>query len=451
MVKALSFVLTLLPAQALAFEHSHDVSVVPTPPLYAVLPFVALLLAIAVLPLVAAKFWEPNRNKGLVAIVIAMPILVYYLIVRPEEILFHLEEYLGFMVLLWSLYTISGGIVLRGDLKATPEVNTVFLAIGAVAANLFGTTGAAMLLIRPMLKTNMERRRKVHTFIFFTFVVANIGGCLTPLGDPPLYMGFLKGIPFEWTLKLWPEWLFMNGILLTLYYLWDRREYSREWESARRRDIGHVEPIRIQGWINVLLVIGVMATIALSGKFHLSPYLRDGIMVVLGVLSILVTPEEWRKANFFNFHAITEVAVLFIGIFITMIPALVLLEQRGRELGVAHPWHFFWATGSLSAFLDNTPTYLTFLSLAKGVFGVSEARSLVGHGAGELALRGLSVGAVFMGALTYIGNGPNFMVRAIAAEKGPTQVNMPSFGGYMLYSCGILLPLFVAVTLIFLV
>jgi len=439
---------TGFPAQALASEvHSHIG--VPTAPL-AILPFVILLLAIAVLPLKASHFWEKNRNKALVTAFISMPILIYYLISAPGEIPYHLEEYFGFIVLLWSLYTISGGVVLKGNLVATPWVNTAFLAVGAVAANVFGTTGASMLLIRPLLRANMERKHKRHTLIFFIFVVANIGGSLTPLGDPPLYMGFLKGIPFTWTFAMWPQWLFANGVLLVLYHFWDRRAIRRETAESRLQDEAGQEPLRLEGWVNVALIFGVLATIV-SGVG--TPW-REAIMIGLGLLSLLLTPGEIRAANFFNFNAIIEVAVLFLGIFITMIPALVLLEQQGESMGVTQPWQFFWAAGGLSSFLDNTPTYLTFLSLAQGVVGAPDAPSLLNatlFPSGEAILRAVSLGAVFMGANTYIGNGPNFMVKAIAEEHGPMHVDMPSFGGYMIYSCLILLPLFLLVTLLFMV
>lgn len=426
-------------------EHSHAASVIPCPPVWAVAPFLLLLLAIAVLPLVFPRFWERNRNKGLVVALVSAPIVAYYLAVSPGEIPYHLEEYFSFLVLLWSLYTISGGIVLQGNLAATPGVNTAILAVGAVAANIFGTTGASMLLIRPLLRTNMERRNKAHTPIFFIFIVSNIGGCLTPLGDPPLYMGFLYGVPFGWTLSLWPEWLFMNAVLLGLYYLWDRRAYAREAPADVARDETEREALTILGRRNVALIAGVLAAIALGLP---TPW-REATMIGLGALSIATTPREYREANCFSWGAIIEVAVLFAGIFVTMIPALVLLEQRGGELGVTEPWQFFWTSGGLSSFLDNTPTYLTFLALAQGDLGISDAALLVGHEPGEAILRAISLGAVFMGANSYIGNGPNFMVKAIAEERGPLHVRMPSFGGYLLYSGGILIPLFVVVTVLF--
>jgi redox-sensitive bicupin YhaK (pirin superfamily)/Na+/H+ antiporter NhaD/arsenite permease-like protein len=421
------------------------------PPVYAVLPFVLLLLAIAVLPLTAPHFWEHNRNKALVAGIVSLPILGYYLANDIPRLLVTLEDYVGFIVLLWSLYTISGGIVLRGNLTASPGVNTAFLAVGAVLANVFGTTGASMLLIRPMLRTNQDRAHKVHTFVFFIFIVSNIAGSLTPLGDPPLYMGFLKGIPFTWTLGLWPEWLLMNVLLLGLYYAWDRRAFAREAPEAKARDLADNEPVGLDGWLNVALIVGVLATIVVSGQVGLNGFVRDAIMIGLGLASLVLTPKANHQANAFTFNAIIEVAVLFLGIFITMVPALVLLQYRGQELGVTQPWQYFWAAGGLSSFLDNTPTYLTFLALAQGSLGATQAIDLLKTADGVAILRAISLGAVFMGANTYIGNGPNFMVKAIAEEKGPTRVQMPSFGGYMLYSFAILIPLFLVVSVVFFV
>ncbi len=440
----------LVPACALASGASETSGVV-MPPEYAVAPFVLLLLAIAVLPLAWPHFWERNRNKAIVAGIVSLPILAYYLANDVPRLLVTLEDYLGFIVLLWSLYTISGGIVLRGNLTATPGTNTAFLAIGAVLANLFGTTGASMLLIRPMLRTNQDRQHKTHTFVFFIFIVSNIAGCLTPLGDPPLYMGFLKGIPFAWTLVLWPEWLFLNAALLGIYYLWDRRAFAREAPGELAQDIADNEPVRLQGWLNVALIAGVLVTIFLSGQVGLPWYVRDAVMVGLGLASYLLTPKALHRANAFTFNAIIEVAVLFLGIFVTMVPALVLLQYQGQELGVTEPWQYFWATGALSSFLDNTPTYLTFLALAQGSLDAPQAIDLLKSVDGMAILEAISLGAVFMGANTYIGNGPNFMVKAIAEERGKTRVAMPSFGGYMLYSCAILLPLFAIVSVLFFV
>jgi Na+/H+ antiporter NhaD/arsenite permease-like protein len=443
-----ALLLTVLPVLAFASEGAAAVRI---PPVYAVIPFVLLLLCIAIVPLKFGHFWEHNKNKALVVAVVSLPILVYYMMVSPIALWKSIEDYIGFIILLWSLYTISGGIVLRGNLLATPKVNTIFLATGAVAANLFGTTGASMLLIRPLLATNQERKFKVHTVVFFIFLVSNVGGSLTPLGDPPLYMGFMKGVPFQWTLQLWPEWLFMVGSLLLTYFLWDRRAYKKEKPADIAADYGDKTPLRVDGKVNFLFIVGVMATTILSGRpeINMNPFVRDAILVGMGLLSMIFTKKQLRKDNDFNFGAIIEVAVLFIGIFITMIPALELLEMRGGELGITQPWQYFWTAGALSSFLDNTPTYLTFLELAKGTLGFDNVLQLIADVDGAAILKAISLGAVFMGANSYIGNGPNFMVKAIAEQKGRTQVNMPSFGGYMVYSVGILVPLFMLVTLLF--
>jgi Na+/H+ antiporter NhaD/arsenite permease-like protein len=331
---------------------------------------------------------------------------------------------------------IAGGIRLRGDLEATPLVNTAFLATGTAVASVVGTTGASMLLIRPLLQTNQERTRVRHTVVFFIFLVSNIGGMLTPLGDPPLFLGYLQGVPFTWTLRLWPHWLLMSVALLGLYYLWDSRHHARESTSSLRRDRTRIEPLRISGGLNALWLAGVVAAVAFLG----AP-LREGAIVALAAVSLWRTPREIRRANRFTSYPMVEVTVLFLGIFLTMIPALELLHERGGELGVRAPWQFFWATGTLSSFLDNAPTYLTFLALAQGMGMPAEV-----VGVPHLILAAISVGAVAMGANTYIGNAPNFMVKAIAEEAG---VRMPSFVGYMAYSGGVLLPLFLLVTLLF--
>jgi Na+/H+ antiporter NhaD/arsenite permease-like protein len=405
-------------------------------PLYTVLPFVLMLLAIAVLPLATPHWWEQNRNKMLVACVLGLPILVLYLGRRPGALVLMGEEYLSFIILLAGLYVISGGVLLRGDLVATPLTNTGFLAVGSVLASFVGTTGASMLLIRPLLQTNRERTRVKHTVVFFIFTVSNVGGMLTPLGDPPLFLGYLQGVPFTWTFRLWPHWLLMGGLLLATYFVWDSTQYARESIAAIRRDRTQLEPLRIRGATNALWLAGVVLAVA----FLREPAREIAILALAGI-SLWWTPREIRRANGFTSYPITEVAVLFFGIFLTMIPALELLRLRGAELGVRDPWQFFWATGALSSFLDNAPTYLAFLALGQGL---GQATEVVG--VPHTILVAISVGAVAMGASTYIGNAPNFMVKAIAEEA---KVKMPSFFGYMLYSGLVLLPLFVVVTIIF--
>jgi Na+/H+ antiporter NhaD/arsenite permease-like protein len=410
--------------------------VTATVPLYSTLPFVAMLLAIAAFPLWMPHWWDRNRNKLVVACALGLPILVLYLI-RDLGALVHMgQDYVSFIVLLGGLFVISGGVLLRGDLEATPAVNTGFLAVGTVLASAVGTTGASMLLIRPLLQTNRERQRTVHTVIFFIFLVSNVGGMLTPLGDPPLFLGYLEGVPFTWTLRLWPHWLLLSAGLLITYFVWDSVAYARESVAALRRDRAQIEPLRIQGALNGLWLVGVVLAVA----FLTAPW-REAAIVALAALSLWRTPAGIRRANGFTPHPMIEVAVLFFGIFLTMIPALELLRARGNELGVREPWQFFWVTGVLSSFLDNAPTYMTFLALAQGL---GLAREVVGVPEGILAA--ISVGAVAMGANTYIGNAPNFMVKAIAEEAG---VKMPSFLGYMLYSGALLLPLFLVVTVVF--
>ena len=405
-------------------------------PLYATLPFVAMLLAIAILPLAAPHWWEPNRNKLIVSAGLGLPVLVLYLGRQPTALVHMAGDYVSFVVLLGGLYAIAGGILLRGDLEATPAVTGTFLGAGALLASLIGTTGATMLLIRPLLQTNRERRHATHTVVFFIFLVGNVGGMLTPLGDPPLFLGYLAGVPFTWPLRLWPPWLTMVAGLLGVYLAWDWLLHRREAPAALRRDRARIEPLRVDGGLNALGLLGVVAAVAL-----LSAPGREIAIVALAALSLRRTPATIRRANQFTAGPMVEVAVLFLGIFLTMIPALELLHQRGGEMGVRTPAQFFWATGVLSSFLDNAPTYLAFLALAQGLGLPAEVA-----GVPHAILAGISVGAVAMGANTYIGNAPNFMVKAIAEARG---VRMPTFVGYMVYSGAVLLPLFALVTRLF--
>ena len=400
------------------------------------LPFVGLLLAIAILPLAAPHFWESNLRKLGVGAVLGLPVLVLYWQFRPAALVHAAQDYVSFIVLLGGLFVISGGILLEGDLEATPRTNAAFLGLGAVLASFVGTTGASMLLIRPLLQTNRERKHVVHTVVFFIFLVSNIGGCLTPLGDPPLFLGYLLGVPFTWTFRLFVPWLFTTALLLAVYVLWDRRAHAREAKPDLKRDFYEVRPLRLAGRESLAMLGGVLAAVAFLG----APW-RELVIVLLSAASYARTDPGLRKANRFSFHPILEVAALFAGIFVTMLPALHILQERGAELGVREPWQFFWATGTLSSFLDNAPTYLTFLALARGLHLPADV-----VGVPNELLVAISLGAVFMGANTYIGNGPNFMVRAIAEERG---VKMPSFGGYMLYSGAVLVPVFVLVTIVF--
>ena len=406
------------------------------PPIYAVLPFVVMLLVIAVGPRWLPQWWDSNLNKLLVAAALGAPVLLMYLFRHPGALLAMAEDYVSFVILLSGLYAIAGGIRLTGDLVATPLTNATFLGLGSMLASFIGTTGASMLLIRPLLQTNRERRRVRHTVIFFIFLVSNVGGMLTPLGDPPLFLGYLQGVPFAWTFRLWPQWLFMTGVLLLVYVVWDTRAYRHESVADRRRDRTEIEPLRLQGGLNALALGLVVLAVAVLQ----APWREIAIVAVAGV-SLWRTPASIRHANGVTASPMVEVAVLFFGLFLTMIPALELLRARGGELGVREPWQFFWITGAVSSFLDNAPTYVTFLALAQGLRMPPEVAGVT-----HSILAAISVGAVAMGANSYIGNAPNFMVKSIAEEA---KIPMPSFFGYMLYSGGVLVPLFIAATLIF--
>lgn len=434
-------------------------------PLVSIAPFALLLLSIAVLPLTAAHWWEHNRNRALVAGLLALPFAGWLLLTRGHEGGHALHEalldYSSFLALLGSLYVISGGIRVKGSLAGSPLSNTSLLAIGAVLANLIGTTGASMVLIRPLLRANQSRQQKTHLVVFFIFVVSNCGGLLTPLGDPPLFLGFLKGVPFAWTLALWKEWIFINGVLIALFYVVDGYVLDRE-ELARPgsqlEEVLHHEPLRIEGLHNVVLLAGVVLTIIAKGQGWFIdtgswPFgVQEALMLGLLLVSWFGTSRAVHQANGFVFAPILEVAILFLGIFVTMVAPLAILNARGAELGLEHPWQYFWATGLLSSFLDNAPTYLTFAATAAGQAGASVESphylaDLLAKGPEAAALlAAISCGAVMMGANTYIGNGPNFMVKAIAESSG---VKMPSFFGYMGWSLAVLIPVFVAVTLVF--
>jgi Na+/H+ antiporter NhaD/arsenite permease-like protein len=419
--------------------------ILEAPPYYTGIPFVALLLLIAVMPLAFPHFWEKNRNKAVITVIVSIPILVYLIGSYPHELVHNMKDYVSFIALLGSLFIISGGILLKGDIKATPAVNTTFLLVGAVIANVIGTTGASMVLIRPMLRTNSERKRTAHIPIFFIFVVSNIGGCLTPLGDPPLFLGYLKGVPFFWTASLYPEWILCLALILGVFYVWDSLAYRKETPASMRLDVTRVTPLGLDGKINILFLGAVVLAVSLQLA---TPY-RELVMLGVTLLSVAITPRETRQRNGFTYHPIIEVAVLFAGIFVTMVPLLTLLRLKGAEFGITEPWQYFWLTGGLSSFLDNAPTYLTFFSLAQSVTASAGSAAVDSvAGVSDALLRAISCGAVFMGAMTYIGNGPNFMVKSIAEEQ---RVKVPHFFGYMAYSTLILLPLFVVITLVFFV
>ena len=420
-------------------------------PLWSVLPFVLMLLSIAVVPLVYPNWWDKNTNKLLLSVGASLPVLAVVLPDASHLLLESLQDYVSFIVLLGALFVISGGIYIKGEFAGTPLVNTGFLAVGAILANLIGTTGASMLLIRPYLRANHLRHRKAHLGVFFIFIVSNTAGLLTPLGDPPLFLGFLRGVPFQWTLNLFPIWAFVVGLLLIIFNLYDQHVFVRddvETPGALAEDVQPRRRFQIQGRQNFLFLLGVISAAVLSGSFGWPRGIQEGIMISMALLSWFFTPGSVHKANQFHLHPILEVAALFGGIFVTMIPALKILEHEGPSLNLQQPWQFFWMSGILSSFLDNAPTYLTFSAMASGIVGgtIENLKTLVESDLGASLLRAISCGSVFMGANTYIGNGPNFMVKSIAERNG---VPMPSFGGYMIYSVTILIPVFVAVTLIF--
>src|SRR5712691_4689066 len=424
------------------------------------LPFVALLLVIALAPLAAPRWWHHNRTKALVALVISAPILVYLGINAPELLHEKFREYLSFIVVIGALFVITGGIHIQGSLAGTPLVNTGMLGLGAVLANLLGTTGASVLLIRPLLRANKRRKRVAHIVIFFIFIVANCGGLLTPIGDPPLLLGFLKGLPFAWTLRLWPQWLTINAILLVIFNFWDQwalNKDEKELPGSQHEEVLIHEPLRITGGLEMLVLLGVIVTIIAAGRAAAlgRPWgqnTRELFIVLLALFGYFAGSGERRAKNAFTFGPIIEVAVLFAAIFATMAPVLEMLNAWAQrpDFELTRPAHFFWASGALSSVLDNAPTYLAFVASAAGLQGVAPhgayIGTLVANPEAAKLVAAISTGAVFMGANTYIGNAPNFMVRAIAEENG---VRMPSFFGYMAYSVGILLPLFVLVSVVF--
>jgi Na+/H+ antiporter NhaD/arsenite permease-like protein len=422
------------------------------------LPFVGILLSIALFPLFAPHFWEHHHGKiaFVWAALVGLTATVHALVHTA------LLEYIPFILLLLALFTVASGIVVSGNLHGAPITNTVLLGIGTILASLIGTTGASMVMIRPVLRANDDRKHNVHVVVFFIFLVSNIGGSLTPLGDPPLFLGFLKGVDFFWTTQhLFPETLFTAGIVLTAFFVLDTIVYRREGHT--RADPTPDRPIRVTGGLNMLLGGVIIVAILLSAKLQLGTFtvlgtevavqnlLRDAVMVVVTLVSFFTTPRRSHLANGFSWSPIIEVAALFAGIFVTIIPVLSMLRAGSAGAfaplvamvtnadGSANNAAYFWLTGALSSFLDNAPTYLVFFELAGG-----RAEVLMREGA--LTLAAISAGAVFMGANSYIGNAPNFMVYAIARQQG---VKMPSFFGYMLWSGCVLLPVFALVTVIF--
>ncbi|UCH80116.1 MAG: sodium:proton antiporter [Nitrospiraceae bacterium] len=438
--------------------------------LWSTIPFAGMLLSIALFPLFAPKFWHHHFGKtsAFWSLVAVVPFTLLYKGQAVHEFLhIVLADYVPFVILLSALYTVSGNILLRGTLVGTPVLNTGIIIIGTVLASWMGTTGAAMLLIRPFLRANSHRKNRTFMVVFFIFLVANIGGSLTPLGDPPLFLGFLRGVPFFWTFELLHQMVVAVVILLVIYFFMDLYFYRKEGIKTVS-DSSEKERLRIDGLHNLIFLAGIVVAVLMSGVMHwgeisiigvhraTADVVRDGVLILLAVLSMLTTRKEIREDNEFTWFPIQEVAILFIGIFLTMMPCLKILQagEKGALAflieAVREPYHYFWITGILSSFLDNAPTYLTFLSSLLGKYhpGV-EAREAVALLIKEYSiyLKAVSAGAVFFGANTYIGNAPNFMVRSIAEETGTP---MPSFFGYMLkYSIPILVPVFIIVTAVF--
>lgn len=455
-----------------AHEGEHH-TIIP-PHLYSVVPFALLLGCIAILPLMHATehWWEHNRNRFLVSASLGGISLLYYALAYGHGIVDHsthelsaagwpaavavlknaiLVEYIPFIVLLFSLYVISGGVAIEGSFVGRSRFNTGIIGVGAVLASFIGTTGAAMLLIRPLLRANVRRKYVAHTVVFFIFCVCNTGGCLLPIGDPPLFLGYLRGVEFLWTMNLWPMWLFTNVTLVAMYFVYDSIVSRKEDADAFTLSSAEQQPFAVRGSLNFAWLAGVIFCVALldpskpfpGTHWHAPLYLREVLMLGLTALSLHFTSQKIRSQNSFSYGVIVEVAALFTGIFICMQAPVQILNVHGPALGLDQPWKFFWGTGSLSSFLDNAPTYVVFFETAKTLpaEGVKMAGVLTSY------LTAISLGAVFMGAMTYIGNGPNFMVKAIAETNN---VRMPSFFGYMIYSGIFLLPVFALTTFVFL-
>lgn len=432
------------------------------------IPFAGMLLSIAICPLVNGAWWE--KFKGAAVLFWSLLFLVPFAIGNGAGTALNhfleviLGDYISFIVLLFGLFCVAGNIRIRGTLAGTPKVNVLLLLIGTLLSSWVGTTGASMLLIRPVIRANSWRKRKVHTMVFFIFLVSNIGGCLTPVGDPPLLMGFMHGVPFTWSFHLLPVFLLNVVLLLALYFIIDSRAYKKDLaDGAKPKASEKTEKIGLEGAHNLIFLLCIVGAVILSGSLaNINAFFGNGIkiegevtltfatMIEMAIillsafLSFKTTKKEVRTANNFSWGAIQEVAVLFIGIFITMIPALLILSARGSELGITKNWQMFWATGALSSFLDNTPTYLVFFETAVSLHATNEAIGSVIIP--QTMLMAISCGAVFMGANTYIGNAPNFMIKSIAEENN---IKMPSFFGYLFWSVCCLIPVFLIDTLIF--
>ena len=444
------------------------------PSLLYCIPFAGILLCIALFPLVMPTWWEDHQAPVVLAWSLAfiVPFVMGFGAHHTAEVVLEciINDYLTFIVLLFGLFCVAGNITLEGDLAGSPRINVGLLLFGTLLSSWVGTTGASMLMVRPIIKMNSWRKRKRHIMIFFIFLISNIGGCLTPIGDPPLLMGFMRGVPFFWSLRLLPILAFNAAVLLFVFYHLDMRAYRKDIADGRKPDISKPgTEIRIAGLHNLIFLAAIVVAVLLSGTLPSLPLFRNADGTVRGIpilgevtltwpavieiaiilasawLSFRTTSAKVRTENHFTWGAIKEVAILFIGIFITMQPALMILKANGASLGLDSPYQMFWATGALSSFLDNTPTYLVFLTTA-GSLGFTEGLATALGTVPAKMLVAISCGAVFMGANTYIGNAPNFMVKSISDENG---VRMPSFFGYILWSLGFLIPVFILDTLIF--
>lgn len=442
--------------------------------LWALIPFAVMLLGIAVCPFVVGEWWEKNVNKLIFSLVLAVPTAIYLYINGMGERVVHqmLYDYVPFITLLCALFVVTGGMCRSGYLEPKPSTNTLILAVGFLLASFIGTTGAAMLLVRMLIDINRTRRNKIHTMLFFTAIVANCGGLLTPLGDPPLFLLYLRGVEFTWFFNLLPQWLFSGGMLLLLYYIADSHYYKNEkkldemWHlhEARYHAEAQVktpeqqerQKTEFKGVINLFYLAIILFAVAFinPGQIpemgeHDAPiymkFLREIVLVAVIVLSMLTTKRSVRADNHFTWAPIMEVAVLFIGIFATMTPAMIYLNANAASLGLDESWQFYYSTGMLSSFLDNAPTAVAFYTIATGL-PVAEGVATVA-GIPEILMKAVSLGAVFFGSMTYIGNGPNFMIKSIAEENG---IAMPSFFGYIFkFSLIVLLPVYVLVQLLF--
>ena len=464
--------LSLLCTPALAAgDAAHAAAGVPG---WLCIPFAALLLCVALGPIAVPHLWE--KRQGVVVAILSVMLLVAYGMLQGGGAAVELGleclvgDYIPFIVLLFGLFCVAGNITLEGDLAGSPRINVALLLFGTLLSSCIGTTGSSMLMVRPIIKMNAWRKRKRHIMVFFIFLISNIGGCLTPIGDPPLLMGFSRGVPFFWSLRLFPIMALNVAILLITFYFVDMRAYRKDIAIGRKPDISKPgTDVHIDGLHNIMFLVGIVAAVILRGVLPTLPAFQDASGNVLGIhiyghvtltypalieivmillsalLSFKTTPASVRQANHFAWGAIKEVAVLFIGIFITMQPALMILKEHGASLGLNTPFQLFWVTGALSSILDTTPTYLVFLTTACTMGASSGLATALGI-VPEQMLIAISCGAVFMGANSYIGNAPNFMVKAISDENG---IRMPSFFGYLGWSAAFLLPVFLLDSLLF--